>query len=47
MSALDNIRLAKASYTAMGVASTSQKNEALKAVSQLLQVRADEIISAN
>lgn len=47
MSALDNIRLAKSSYTAMGVASTRQKNEALKAVSHLLQVRADEIISAN
>lgn len=47
MSALDNIRLAKSSYTAMGVASTRQKNEALNAVSHLLQVRADEIISAN
>lgn len=47
MSALDNIRLAKSSYTAMGVATTSQKNEALKAVSHLLQVRADDIISAN
>ena len=47
MSALDNIRLAKSSYTAMGVATTTQKNEALKAVSHLLQVRADDIISAN
>jgi glutamate-5-semialdehyde dehydrogenase len=47
MSALDNIRLAKSSYTAMGVATTTQKNEALKVVSHLLQVRADDIISAN
>lgn len=47
MSALDNIRLAKDSYTAMGVASTSKKNEALKAIAHLLPIRADEIIEAN
>lgn len=47
MSAIDNIRLAKESYTAMGVASTSQKNEALKAIAHLLPIRADEIITAN
>ena len=47
MSALDNIRLAKDSYTAMGVATTAKKNEALKAIAHLLPIRADEIISAN
>jgi len=47
MSALDNIRLAKDSYTAMGVATTSKKNEALKAIAHLLPSRADEIINAN
>jgi len=47
MSALDNIKLAKASYTAMGVASAAKKNEALKAIAHLLPIRADEIISAN
>lgn len=47
MSALDNIRLAKDSYTAMGVATTSKKNEALKAIAHLLPIRADEIITAN
>ena len=47
MSALDNIRLAKESYTAMGVATTSKKNEALKAIAHLLPIRADEIITAN
>jgi len=47
MSALDNIRLAKESYTAMGVATTAEKNEALKAVAHLLPIRADEIIAAN
>jgi glutamate-5-semialdehyde dehydrogenase len=47
MSALDNIRLAKASYTAMGVASTARKNKALEAIAHLLPIRADEIISAN
>ncbi len=47
MSALDNIRLAKESYTAMGVATTAEKNEALKAIAHLLPIRADEIIAAN
>ncbi len=47
MSALDNIRLAKESFTAMGVATTSKKNEALKAIAHLLPIRADEIIAAN
>lgn len=47
MSALDNIRLAKDSYTAMGVATTAKKNEALKAIAHLLPIRADEIITAN
>lgn len=47
MSALDNIRLAKESYTAMGVATTSKKNDALKAIAHLLPFRADEIITAN
>ena len=47
MSAIDNIRLAKDSYTAMGVASTALKNDALKAISRLLPIRADEIITAN
>jgi glutamate-5-semialdehyde dehydrogenase len=47
MSALDNIRLAKASYTAMGVAPTAQKNQALEAIAHLLPIRADEIITAN
>ena len=47
MSALDNIRLAKESYTAMGVATTAKKNEALKAIARLLPIRADEIIAAN
>lgn len=47
MSALDNIRLAKASYTAMGVASTAQKNRALEAIAHLLPIRSDEIITAN
>ena len=47
MSALDNIQLAKNSYTAMGVATTAKKNEALKAIAHLLPIRADEIIAAN
>ena len=47
MSAIDNIRLAKDSYTAMGVASTSLKNDALKAIAHLLPIRVDEIITAN
>lgn len=47
MTALDNIRLAKASYTAMGVATTAQKNRALDAIAHLLPIRADEIITAN
>jgi glutamate-5-semialdehyde dehydrogenase len=47
MTALDNIRLAKASYTAMGVATTAQKNRALEAIAHLLPIRADEIITAN
>ena len=47
MSALDNIRLAKESYTAMGVATTAEKNEALQAIAHLLPIRADEIIAAN
>ena len=47
MSALDNIRLAKESYTAMGVATTAEKNEALRAIAHLLPIRADEIIAAN
>jgi glutamate-5-semialdehyde dehydrogenase len=47
MTALDNIRLAKESYTAMGVATTAEKNEALKAIAHLLPIRADEIIAAN
>lgn len=47
MSALDNIRLAKDSYTAMGVATTFKKNEALQAIAHLLPIRADEIIAAN
>jgi glutamate-5-semialdehyde dehydrogenase len=47
MSALDNIRLAKDSYTAMGVATTAKKNEALQAIAHLLPIRADEIIAAN
>lgn len=47
MSALDLLKLAKASYTAMGVASTQNKNDALKAISKLLEIRADEIITAN
>jgi glutamate-5-semialdehyde dehydrogenase len=47
MSALDNIRLAKESYTAMGVATTAEKNEALKAIAHLLPICADEIIAAN
>ena len=47
MTALDNIRLAKASYTAMGVATTAQKNRALEAIARLLPIRADEIITAN
>lgn len=47
MSALDNIRKAKDSYTAMGVATTAKKNEALKAIAHLLPIRADEIITAN
>jgi glutamate-5-semialdehyde dehydrogenase len=47
MSALDNIRLAKESYTAMGVATTAKKNEALQAIAHLLPIRADEIIAAN
>jgi len=47
MTALDLILLAKGSYTAMGVASTEQKNHALQAISDLLKVRADEIIVAN
>ena len=45
--ALDNIKLAKASYTAMGVATTAKKNEALQAIAHLLPIRADEIITAN
>jgi glutamate-5-semialdehyde dehydrogenase len=47
MSALDLIKLAKESYTAMGVAKTPQKNDALRAISKLLEFRADEIITAN
>lgn len=47
MSALDKILLAKASYTAMGTAPTSMKNNALRAIAQLLPIRADEIIRAN
>ncbi|MEY4450918.1 MAG: hypothetical protein RLZZ380_39 [Actinomycetota bacterium] len=47
MTALDNIKLAKASYTAMGVATTAKKNEALQAIAHLLPIRADEIITAN
>jgi len=47
VSAIDNIRLAKDSYTAMGVAPTAQKNLALNAIARLLPIRADEIISAN
>ncbi|MEN9608532.1 MAG: hypothetical protein RLZZ06_463 [Actinomycetota bacterium] len=47
MSAIDNIRLAKESYTAMGVATTAKKNEALKAIARLLPIRVDEIITAN
>lgn len=47
MSALDLIKLAKDSYTAMGVAKTAQKNDALRAISKLLEIRADEVITAN
>ncbi|MEY4275672.1 MAG: hypothetical protein RIS26_135 [Actinomycetota bacterium] len=47
MSAIDLIKLAKDSYTAMGVAKTSEKNDALRAISKLLEIRADEIITAN
>ncbi|MFM2024268.1 MAG: hypothetical protein RLZZ56_281 [Actinomycetota bacterium] len=47
MTALDNIKLAKASYTAMGVATTAKKNEALQAIAHLLPIRSDEIITAN
>ena len=47
MTALDKIRQAKASYVAMGVATTSQKNDALRAIAKLLPIRADEIITAN
>lgn len=47
MSALDKIKLAKASYVAMGVATTEQKNDALSAIAKLLPIRADEIITAN
>ena len=47
MSAIDLIQLAKDSYTAMGVAKTPQKNDALRAIAKLLELRADEIIAAN
>ena len=47
MSALDLIKLAKDSYTAMGVAKTAQKNDALRAISKLLEIRAFEVITAN
>jgi glutamate-5-semialdehyde dehydrogenase len=47
MSAIDLIQLAKDSYTAMGVAKTPQKNDALRAIAKMLELRADEIIAAN
>lgn len=47
MSAIELIQLAKDSYTAMGVAKTPQKNDALRAIAKLLELRADEIIAAN
>jgi glutamate-5-semialdehyde dehydrogenase len=47
MSAIELIQLAKNSYTAMGVAKTSLKNDALRAIAKLLELRADEIIAAN
>lgn len=45
--ATDKLRLAKAASRALGQANTLKKNEALHAISRLLPIRADEIISAN
>jgi glutamate-5-semialdehyde dehydrogenase len=45
--ALELIRLAKGASLAVGLATSTQKNEALRQISLLLKARTDEIIAAN
>lgn len=47
MSAIDSIKLAKSSYTKIGIADTATKNQALKAIAHKLETHVDDIISAN